>query len=431
MAGGLNVGKAPKNRAVLPFYGTASIFFLIISFLLLYASNSFISTDEYQAHYFVPHVLSIVHLAALGWGTMVIFGAAYQLLPVICEQNLFSSNFAFVSYCFLAVGISILGYSFWHFQLGFLMITGGSSILIAAILYFINVIKTASIGLHSSIERLFVFSSSIWLVFTLTVGLLLAINLAYPFFTTNHMEILRLHAHAGLAGWFLQLITGISIKLVPMFLLGRSTKIKLVKWAFALQNTGLILFLTDGYFFGITIRSLIYGVIVITGVVLWLLYIRDVFTKRMKKKIDTPMKHTFVSFSGLLISILLIPVIYFSSNLKWVFIYGFILFLGWISAIILGMTFKTLPFIVWNNHYKKLNGKAKIPLPKDLFMPNLLTYQFRIFIFSLPLIAISIILQQQLLFQIGLVGFCTVALLYFINVWKVLTHKTTLLDGNR
>src|SRR5690554_2402977 len=120
MAGGLNIGKAPKNRAVLPFYGTASIFFLIISFLLLYSSNVFISTDSYQAHYFIPHVLSIVHLAALGWGTMVIFGAAYQLLPVICEQNLFSSNLAFASYCFLVVGICLLGYSFWYFQLGYI-----------------------------------------------------------------------------------------------------------------------------------------------------------------------------------------------------------------------------------------------------------------------------------------------------------------------
>jgi hypothetical protein len=47
--------------------------------------------------------------------------------------------------------------------------------------------------------------------------------------------------------------------------------------------------------------------------------------------------------------------------------YGFIIFFGWITAIILGMTFKTLPFIVWNKVYHQQAGKGKTPNPKDLF----------------------------------------------------------------
>ena len=91
----INIGKAPKNSAVLPFYGTGAIFFLALTLML------FISPTALEGHYFQPHLLAIVHTAALGWGTMVIFGASYQLLPVICERDLYSPSLALLSYLFL------------------------------------------------------------------------------------------------------------------------------------------------------------------------------------------------------------------------------------------------------------------------------------------------------------------------------------------
>lgn len=421
---GLDIGRAPKNSAVIPFYGTAAFFFLVLSLLL------FFSARNLTVHYFSPEILTVVHLAALGWGTMVIFGAAYQLLPVICERDLFSSNLAIVSYYFLTCGVLVLASSFWFFQIGWLMITGGSLIFIAASLYLINVVKTAKLFTKFAIEKLFVFNSAMWLLFTISVGLLLAINLKFPFFSKSHLEILKLHAHAGLAGWFLQLITGISVKLVPMFLLGKSKKENLLKWSFAFQNLGLILFLLDGYFWGISDRSMIYAFIVFVGVIFWLIYLKDVHKNRIKKKIDISMRHTFVAFSCLIIAFLLIPVIYYSVGIKWSFVYGLFLFLGWISSIILGMTFKTLPFIIWNNHYKNLNGKVKIPLPKQLYNESLLKYQFWIFISAIYIIALSLIFEQEIALRIGLGLWVIVALLYIVNVRKVLTHKTQILDGN-
>src|SRR5690606_7695162 len=97
---------------------------------------------------------------------------------------------------------------------------------------------------------------------TTAIGLLLAVNLAYPFFSYNHLEVLKLHAHAGLAGWFLQLITGVSIKLIPMFLLGKSAKTTLLKGAFSFQNLGLLGFLFDQYFFGNSPRVYVYFLLV-------------------------------------------------------------------------------------------------------------------------------------------------------------------------
>lgn len=413
----ITIGKAPGNRTVLPFYGTGAVMFFVLCVLMVFSPESF------TRHYFTPHLLTIVHVAALGWGTMIIFGAAHQLLPVICEQDLYSEKMAASVWYTLTLGMILLTTSFWNLNVGWIMITGGSLIVISAMLYLINVLKTSIIWKKYSIQKLFLVSSALWLLFTVIVGLLLAINLKFPFFKQSHLEILKLHAHAGFAGWFLQLITGVSTKLVPMFLLGKSNKDHLLKWAFIFQNTGLILFLADGYFIGVSPRVLIYTAIVLVGVVFWLLYLYDTFKNRLRKRIELLMKHAFLSFLALVLSILLLPAVYFSSGYRWTMLYGTLIFMGWITSIILGKTFKTLPFIIWNNHYKNLSGKVKVPLPKDLFSEKLTLWQFRIFIAAFLVFALGIILQQVIIIQIGSVLWVTVAVLYNINVFKLMFHK--------
>jgi len=418
----INIGKAPPNSAILPFYATGAVAFFVMCVLML------VSAESFTRHYFSPHLLTIVHTAALGWGTMIIFGAAHQLLPVICERDLYSARMASLSWYALTIGIGLLAYSFWEFRVGWVMITGGTLVVISAALYSINVLFTSRMCNRYSIQKIFIISSAVWLLFTTIVGLLLAINLAFPFFEKNHLNILKLHAHAGLAGWFLQLIAGVSTKLVPMFLLGKSQRESLLKYSFIFQNAGLLLFLSDGYFFGISSRGLIYALLVLVGIVCWLLYLYDAFKSRVRKKVELLMKHTFISFLCLIISVLLIPVIYFVESTQWAILYGTFLFMGWITSIILGKTFKTLPFIVWNGHYKHLSGKVKVPLPKHLYDESLIVWQFWFFISALLLLAIAIIIQSLLIIRVALGLWVIVAALYGYNVAKTLLHKTKTLD---
>lgn len=413
----ISIGKAPGNRAVLPFYATGAVMFFVLCVLMVFSPESF------TRHYFTPHLLTIVHVAALGWGTMIIFGAAHQLLPVICEQDLYSEKMAAFVWYTLTFGMILLTTNFWNLTVGWVMIAGGSLIVISAALYLFNVLKTSRIFNKYSIQKLFLVSSAIWLLFTVIVGLLLAINLKFPFFKQSHLEILKLHSHAGIAGWFLQLITGVSSKLVPMFLLGKSKKDYLLNWAFIFQNLGLVLFLVDGYFIGVSARVLIYAAIVLIGMVFWLLYLYDNFKNRLRKRVELLMKHAFISFLALVISILLLPAIYFSSGYRWTMLYGTLLFMGWITSIILGKTFKTLPFIIWNDHYKNLSGKVKVPLPKDLYSQKLTVWQFRIFIAAFLVFALGIILQQVIIIRIGAILWVAVAVLYNVNVFKLMLHK--------
>lgn len=415
---GVNIGKAPSNSAVLPFYATGALAFVVLCAVMLR------SAEVFTGHYFNGNLLTIVHLAALGWGTMIIFGAAHQLLPVICERELYSEKMATTVWYTLTAGIVLLTATFWKMNTGGLMIAGGALIVLSVLLYNINVMKTAKLDSGFSMQKLFTVSSAVWLLFTVTVGLLLAVNLAFPFFERNHFDILKFHAHAGFAGWFLQLITGMSTRLVPMFLLGKSQKEYLLKGAFALQNAGLLLFLLDGYFLGITTRVLLYAVIVLAGIILWLLYLYDAFRNRLRKRVELLMKHTFISFACLLIAVLLIPAVYSGAGGRATILYGMFILMGWITGIILGKTFKTLPFIIWNSHYKNLSGKVKVPLPKQLYSEKLTVWQFWFFISALLVLAAGIALQNLMVIRLGLFLYLMVALLYFTNVAKLLFHKT-------
>lgn len=412
------VTKAPKELAVIPFYGTAAVFFLLLCILL------FLSATELTDHYFNPPILAIVHTAALGWGTMVIFGAAYQLLPVICERELFSTRLAFLSYILLTIGSCGMIWCFWMFDMGWVMILSGAAVVCSSYLYAFNLYQTANDSNKSQVHQHFLLLSAFWLCFTTTVGLLLAINLRYTFIPRNHLDILKLHAHAGIAGWFLQLICGVGAKLIPMFLLGKSKRTWLLYAALILQNTGLILFLADGYFNAITMRMSMYGLLIAIGTVCWLLYIADAYRHRARKKIDLLMKHAGFSFICLSLAFMSLPVILAYPHTKWTALYGTFIFLGWITGIILGQTFKTLPFIVWNNRYKNLNGKAKIPMPKQLYHERLISYQYYLYFATFCTMCIGIALEQSFLLQISGISWIIVSLLYGYNVFRVILHRT-------
>src|SRR5690606_37403104 len=118
-----------------------------------------------------------------------------------------------------------------------------------------------------------------------------------------------------------------------------------------------------------------------------------------------------------------IPAILFLSGNDWSILYGVFIFLGWISGIIFGKTFKTLPFIIWNMHYKNVHGTGRIPLPKQLYSEPLLVYQFWLFLCAFFILTFGVLIDQMMVIRFGLVCWVLVALLYNYNVMRVFLHR--------
>lgn len=415
--------KTTSYKVVLPFYIYAAFAFLLSAILLLTSSSAF--TD----HYFQPHILAITHLMALGWGTMIILGASHQLVPVLIEGKLYSNALAYASFILAGIGIPLLVYGFYVFNMHNPAKWGGRFILLSIIAYMINLGVSMSRSKKENIHALFVFTSALWLFLTGALGLALVYNFTYNMFPHDSLHYLPLHVHAGVIGWFLMLIIGVGSRLIPMFLISKYTNTKLLKWIFVLINGALISYILIFYFVKITEVILLPWLMLFTGIALFIFYCYSAFKHRIRKQVDEPMKVSLLAVMLIMIPLLLLlisivsAVIFSQEDIALSLSYGFLIFFGWITAIILGMTFKTLPFIVWNKVYHKRSGIGKTPNPKDLFSNTVFKLMSVAYIAGLLLFVMGSLMIHLLLIKCGAVLLLMAASLYVFNVLKVVTHK--------
>lgn len=421
--GDTEISKTTSWKVVLPFYAYAGIAFLIATILLLY------SAAEITRHYFHPHILAITHIMALGWGTMMILGASHQLVPVLIEEKLYSNKLAILSFVLAGLGIPLLAYSFYVFDMGWPARWGSQLIILAIVAFLVNLAVSMSKSKQENVHAFFVFTSALWLLTTATVGILLVYNFTFPLMPKNSLDYLPLHAHLGIAGWFLLKVTGVGSRLIPMFLISKYNNTRQLWWIYGLINGGLLLFV---FVFLYTDRGLLLifpMMAVAAAIILFGNFCYMAYRQRIRKKVDEQMKVSLLSVLMMLLPIIFLFIIIVvliiakAESITLVITYGFIIFFGWITAIILGMTFKTLPFIVWNKVYHQLAGKGKTPNPKDLFSSVVFKWMSVTYILGFVIFTAGILLSITIILQIAAVLLILTSVLYNWNVIKLLVHK--------
>lgn len=411
-------------KVVLPFYGYAAIAFLVGTVLV------FISTPAFEGHYFQPEILAITHVMALGWGTMMILGASHQLIPVITETPLYSNTLAYGSFISAALGIPLLVYGFYLFDMGWPATWGGGMVVFSIALYVINLAGTINRSTTENVHTVFVITAALWLLSTTILGFTLVINFVHPLFSKDSLAFLPLHAHLGIIGWFLLLVMGVGSRLIPMFLLSKYTNTQLLWLVYILINGALLVFI--GFFFLLPETSfyIIPVSALIAAVILFGYYCYQCYTNRLRRQVDDSMKMSISSVALMLLPVVLlfagvIRSLFFDSSTKMILVYGFLIFFGWITAIILGMTFKTLPFIVWNKVYHKVAGLAKTPNPKDLVIDKLLKVMNITYILGFAIFIPGVWFGIPLLLKFGAAYLVATAILYNWNVVRILFHKAS------
>jgi hypothetical protein len=422
--GNSNTGLAKNTsyKVVLPFYLYAGIAFLIATALLIS------STPAFLQHYFHPHTLAITHVMALGWGTMMILGASHQLVPVLIEEKLYSNALAYLSFFFAAVGIPLLVVGFYQFNFAWPTQTGAILINIAILLYLINIAVSMAKSKNENVHAFFVFTATLWLIITTIVGLLLIYNFSYNVLSQDSLSYLTLHAHLGIIGWFLLLVIGVGSRLIPMFLISKYTNNKLLWWIYSLINFSLISFIILFLYVKMTVLYFLPVIAISVALMMFGYYCYKSYSERIRKKVDYQVKISLLSvfmmalplvFLLIVILLLLISV----NNVHLVLTYGFCIFFGWITAIIFGMTFKTLPFIVWNKVYHAKAGLGKTPNPKELFNDKIFIAMSISYLAGFILFAGGVLISNEIIIKIAAILLLISAILYNGNVWKAVSHK--------
>ncbi len=416
------VTKNTSYKVVLPFYIYAALSFLVATFLLLFSSSAFTQNS------FHPQILAITHVMALGWGTMIILGASHQLVPVLIESKLYSNILAYLSFVLAATGIPLLVYSFCVFYFGWQAQWGAILINAAVIFYLINIAVSMVKSKKENVHAVFVFTATLWLLITTIVGLFLIFNFTHNLLSQDSLAYLPLHAHLGIIGWFLLLVIGVGSRLIPLFLISKYKNEKLLWWIYALINAGLIFFLITFLYIKINWLYFLPVTAIFISLLMFGYYCYKAYQDRLRKMVDDQLKISLLSIlmmllplSSLLIIILLL--LFSIDDPGLILTYGFCIFFGWITAIILGMTFKTLPFILWSKAYHAKAGLGKTPNPRELFNNKIFKLMAIVYIAGFILFASGILLTNQVLLKIAALLLFISAILYNGNVFKMIMHK--------
>lgn len=428
MNSGLSTKNAPSPKVVLPYYIYSAFSLVIVSILLLVSGNAI------TLSFIGPQILGVTHFLVLGWISMVIFGALYQLIPVVMEVKLYSEKLAHFSFWTLGIGNLLLSSSFWfnYTTPKTISITGGVFIVLSILSFVANFFMTAKTSSIKTTQNNFIVSAVGWLLLSVLFGLFILLNNHYQWIIVNPIDILKAHLSIGLIGWFLMLVMGVASILLPMFFIVHHLKKLYIKLSFGLSNIGLVVLIISILMTLPDWLKTMSALLILFGVFFFVRYNYDAYKNRLRKKLDTGMQLSVFSFVLLGASMLCGIMVFWNPDflvqyyISFNIAFGVNLILGFFTSLILGQMYKTLPFIVWLAKYQDFVGKYKTPLPADIYSNKIAKYHFYTFIVAIVLINLSLFVKNNIIFIGGAAFLLGTAILYSYNTLKIVFHKQDL-----
>lgn len=363
--GGLAVSAAARQglpawmplRFLLTGVGAAAVFGLLLPWLLPEA----LSAPQ------APHILALVHLATLGWLTMVVLGALQQLLPVILVTPLRGSLPARLAYPVYAAGVLLLISGFALNRPPLLAV--GGSLVVLAVLALVGVLGVTM--RHATTHPLslrYLVAALGYLVVVVALGLTLALNLQFGFLGAALTHLLLAHVLLGVVGWLTTMLMGVSYTLARLFALAHRHDDCWGRIVFVLLNVGVM-----GLALGFTMSWPV-AVLALPGACLvaavWL-YAAD-FVRLLRGRLRKALEPTqYCAAAGAAYLVVLVPGGLVVALVGWgdtrlVTALGLAALVGWLGQNTLGYLYKIVPFLVWQDRFGARVGRERVPLMRDL-----------------------------------------------------------------
>lgn len=404
---------SPPFRIVSKYFISAIVSFLILTFLFL------LSYDSIGGHHFQPRILALTHIATLGWITMIIFGALFQLIPVVLEVKLYSETLAEIQYWIYTLGVIGLVYCFWFFKMDVIIVISAIVLNVAMLIFAFNIVATLRTVKQWNLTGYYLAAAIFHLVVTAVAGLLLAINLYSPYIKIDHLQYLNLHAHVAFIGWVSMVIMGVTFKLIPMFTLSHGYKLLFGKIAFWIVNAGLLGISIVMHYEDTTIFYYISAFLILVGLGTFLFQTILIVKKRIRKKADIGIKYSYIAYSMMGVATGLgVIIAFFDENkiMNLTLIYGVIIVLGFVSMLIVGQMYKIVPFLVWYHKYSSKVGIEKVPMLKDMFDEKYAEYGFYLMIVSIAGIILALATRFETLMLYSFLTLFVSSLIFLFNM---------------
>ncbi|MCL4557036.1 MAG: hypothetical protein M1491_00105, partial [Deltaproteobacteria bacterium] len=274
-----------------------------------------------------PVFLALTHLLTLGWITLTIMGAMFQLVPVVTERALFSVAISRVVYYVYCAGLVLLIYAFAsNTEAG----AGAGVVGVAVVLFLFDIGVTmfrpgeqgravAGPGAGSPPDTTkgtgrpdlavwYVRAAMVSLLLTIVIGPVAAAGL-HARITDDPFALLTLHMAVAGIGWVCFAVIGFSLRLIPMFILSHGYEETYGWTSFVMLLSGLVLFvlyctlrlLIPGLA-GIDWVGLAGGMTMLIGIVCYVLQMRVIYGQRTRRQIEPAVWFSICATAYLLIA---------------------------------------------------------------------------------------------------------------------------------
>jgi len=398
---GLSLEQAPPISVPFRFFIAAPLIGLL-SVVLFWISGADVLASRWS-----PGTLAVVHGWLLGFFGTVMFGALLQMLPVLAGVVIKAPRRLanLLLPCWL-LGVVTLQFAFVRSDPG--LFQAAALLLAIAVSVFVYSCGTALFRATSQINSVMGMKMALLSLFiALVFGVFLALGNAGVTILLRPLGT-DIHAMWGLLGWISLLIMAVSWQVVPMFQITKPYPRWSLRWLapslfvlfilrMLLVLLSLWLTLPEAMLFGLALLLdllISAALVAFAATTLWLQ------SRRKRKLKDTHPLYWRVGCVGLLITIagwwliFLVGDQQLREQLR--FLCVLIFMTGFVTAIMTGMLYKIVAFLVWF-HLQGLNtrrmmaGESAIQVPhmKTVIRENRARLQFRLFLLALASVPLT------------------------------------------
>ena len=369
MSANLSFEQAPPISVPFRFFLLAPLFGMAAGVLLLIQGGEALSSR------WSPALLALTHLFSVGFMLQAMCGALLQFVPVAAGGNVWRPRLlAGLSQPLLALAAIVLAAAFlsaqsWLFPTAGVLFAAGLGLFILVVGQALLRTTANSATVHTL--RL----AMLGLAMTLLLGLLLVSTLGWQgrfggLLAAAGWSLPRLvdvHVAWGVAGWALLLVMAVSYLVVPMFLLTPAYPQQLSRWLPWALLLVLLFWSLAQLLAPLQAVPWLLDLIILAGLLCVAVYAGSTLRlqKNRRRRLVDPTflfwRSAMLSLLALLLSWLVLRAVpalaQHPRSLLWL---GVLVFQGCFVALISGMLYKIVPFMIWL-HLQKFNSKTVLP----------------------------------------------------------------------
>ncbi len=411
---GLSMDQAPPIKVVLRFFLTGSFFGIVAGLAMLFFGSSIEDFSSTQA-------IVLTHILTLGVMASFMFGALFQMLPVLCGVHIKMPTLISlrVNYALIFGVIFLISALYTNYDTLYILasLSLGFAIFATA---FMMINKLRVINHNNSSRGMML--SLISLVAVAILGILMVSIRGGIDLELDYLWLKGMHYNFGLYGWIALLIISVSFQVIEMFYVTPPYP-KLYAKYLPMILFGIIVVNFLASFFNLKVQYILQILTVVT------IAIHAIFTLiRLKQKKRALTDATILFWAGGQIALLLFAITLFINFFITIpTITLATLFSFFALSIVYAMSYKIVPFLVW--FHLNAQGYFDAPMMHEVTPPSYAKINLKIFIasFIATLLAPFIIYLWQIASILLTISF----FMLFLNIYRAIQKYQFVIENGK